>query len=81
MSPHEMQRAGNRVGVDDGMRSIVVRKRASNEDWLAPKPIISSNLARVEPFALDLLPNRLAPWIEDIATNCNARRIIRRSPR
>jgi Protein of unknown function (DUF3987) len=56
------------VGVHDGMRSIMVRKRASNQDWLAPKPIISSNLARVEPFALDLLPNRLAPWIEDIAT-------------
>ena len=34
-----MQRTGNRVGVDDGMRSIVVRKRASNEDWLAhPNP-------------------------------------------
>jgi hypothetical protein len=32
MSPHEMQRTGNRVGVDNGMRSMVVRKRASNED-------------------------------------------------
>jgi hypothetical protein len=58
MSPHEMQRAGNRVGVDDGMRSIVVRKRASNEDWLAPKPI-PNDLARVEAFALELLPDRL----------------------
>jgi len=67
MSPHEMQRAGNRVGVDDGMRSIVVRKRASNEDWLPPKPI-PSDLARVEAFALELLPDRLAPWIDDIAT-------------
>lgn len=54
-----MQRAGNRVGVDDGMRSIVVRKRASNEDWLPPKPI-PSDLARVEAFALELLPDRLA---------------------
>jgi len=62
-----MQRAGNRVGVDDGMRSIVVRKRASNEDWLPPKPI-PSDLARVEAFALELLPDRLAPWIDDIAT-------------
>jgi len=62
-----MQRAGNRVGVDDGMRSIVVRKRVRNEDWLAPKPI-PSDLARVEAFALDLLPDRLAPWIDDIAT-------------
>jgi hypothetical protein len=62
-----MQRAGNRVGVDDGMRSIVVRKRASNEDWLAPKPI-PNDLARVEAFALELLPDRLAPWIDDIAT-------------
>jgi hypothetical protein len=41
------------------MRSIVVRKRA-NEDWLAPKPI-PNNLARVEAFALELLPDRLAP--------------------
>lgn len=63
----EMQRGGNRVGVDDGMRSIVVRKRASNEDWLAPKPI-PNDLARVEAFALELLPDRLAPWIDDIAT-------------
>ena len=62
-----MQRAENRVGVDEGMRSIVVRKRASNEDWLAPKPI-PSDLARVEAFALELLPDRLAPWIDDIAT-------------
>ena len=62
------------------MRSIVVRKRARNEDWLAPKPI-PSDLARVEAFALELLPNRLAPWIDDIATDCNARRIIRRSLR
>ena len=62
-----MQRAGNRVGVDDGMRSIVVRKRASNEDWLAPKPI-PRDLARVEAFALEFLPDRLAPWIDDIAT-------------
>ena len=62
-----MQRTGNRVGVDDGMRSIVVRKRASNEDWLAPKPI-PNDLARVEAFALELLPDRLAPWIDDIAT-------------
>ena len=41
------------------MRSIVVRKRA-NEDWLAPKPI-PNDLARVEAFALELLPDRLAP--------------------
>ena len=54
-----MQRTGNRVGVDDGMRSIVVRKRASNEDWLAPKPI-PNDLARVEAFALELLPDRLS---------------------
>ena len=67
MSPHEMQRGGNRVGVDDGMCSIAVRKRDSNEDWLAPKPI-PSDLARVEAFALELLPDRLAPWIDDIAT-------------
>jgi hypothetical protein len=40
------------------MRSIVVRKRASNEDWLAPKPI-PNDLARVEAFALELLPDRL----------------------
>jgi hypothetical protein len=58
MSPHEMQRTGNRVGVDDGMRSIVVRKRASNEDWLVPKPI-PNDRARVEAFALELLPDRL----------------------
>jgi hypothetical protein len=60
-------RAGNRVGVDDGMRSIVVRKGARSEDWLTPKPI-PSDLARVDVFALDLLPDQLAPWIDDIAT-------------
>jgi putative DNA primase/helicase len=49
------------------MRRIVVRKRARNEDWLAIKPI-PSDLARVEAFALQLLPDRLAPWIDDIAT-------------
>ena len=49
------------------MRSIVAHKRVRNEDWLAPKPI-PSDLACVEAFALDLLPDRLAPWIDDIAT-------------
>ena len=49
------------------MRSTVVRKRASNEDWPAAKPI-PSDLAQVEAFALELLPDRLAPWIDDIAT-------------
>jgi hypothetical protein len=62
------------------MRSIVVRKRA-NEDWLAPKPI-PNDLARVEAFALELLPDRLAPPGSTILQpDCNARRIIRRSPR
>jgi len=63
---HQMQRA-EKVGVDDGMRSIVVRKRAGSEDWLTPKPI-PSDLARVDAFALDLLPDQLAPWIDDIAS-------------
>jgi hypothetical protein len=67
MNRHQMQRAGNRVGVDDGMRSIVVRKRASTEHWPTPKPI-PSDLARVDAFALDFLPDPLAPWIDDIAT-------------
>jgi hypothetical protein len=49
------------------MRSIVVRKRARSEDWLTPKPI-PSDLARVDAFALDLLPDQLAPWIDDIAS-------------
>src|SRR3974377_1831101 len=49
------------------MRSIVGRKRARNEDWPAAKPI-PSDLARVAAFAIDLLPDRLAPWIDDIAT-------------
>jgi hypothetical protein len=49
------------------LRSIVVRKRAKNEDWLTPQPI-PSDLARVDAFALDLLPEQLAPWIDDIAT-------------
>jgi Protein of unknown function (DUF3987) len=49
------------------MRSIVVRKRARSEDWLRPKPI-PSDLARVDAFTLDLLPDQLAPWIDDIAT-------------
>lgn len=49
------------------MRSIVVRKRARSEDWLTPKPI-PSELARVDAFALEFLPERLAPWIDDIAS-------------
>jgi hypothetical protein len=63
---HQMQRA-EKVEVDDGMRSIVVRKRAGSEDWLTPKPI-PSDLARVDAFALDLLPDQLAPWIDDIGS-------------
>jgi Protein of unknown function (DUF3987) len=50
-----------------GMRSIVARKPARSEDWLIPKPI-PSDLARVEAFAFDLLPDQLARWIDDIAT-------------
>ena len=49
------------------MRSIVVRKRARSEDLLTPKPI-PSELARVDAFALEFLPERLAPWIDDIAS-------------
>jgi hypothetical protein len=49
------------------MRSIVASKRASAEHWPTPKPI-PSDLARVDAFALDFLPVRLAPWIDDIAT-------------
>ena len=49
------------------MRSSVVSKRASREQWPTPKPI-PGDLARVDAFALDLLPDRLAPWIDDIAT-------------
>jgi hypothetical protein len=62
-----MQRAGNRVEVDDPMRSIVASKRASAEHWPTPNPI-PSELARVDAFALDFLPARLAPWIDDIAS-------------
>jgi Protein of unknown function (DUF3987) len=62
-----MQRAVNRTEVDHGMRSIVGCKRARSEDWLTPKPI-PSDLARVDAFALDFLPDRLAPWIDDIAS-------------
>jgi Protein of unknown function (DUF3987) len=49
------------------MRSVVASKRASAEYWPTPKPI-ASDLARVDAFALDFLPDRLAPWIDDIAT-------------
>jgi Protein of unknown function (DUF3987) len=55
------------MGVDDGMRSIVATKRANAEYWPTPKPI-PSELARVDAFALDFLPVRLAPWIDDIAS-------------
>lgn len=47
--------------------SIVARKRASAEHWPTPKPI-PCDLARVDAFALDFLPVRLAPWVDDIAT-------------
>jgi Protein of unknown function (DUF3987) len=49
------------------MRSVVASKRASTEHWPTPKPI-PTDLARVDAFALDFLPDRLAPWIDDIAT-------------
>jgi putative DNA primase/helicase len=41
--------------------------RASAGCWPTPKPI-PSELARVDAFALDLLPGLLAPWIDDIAS-------------
>jgi hypothetical protein len=49
------------------MRSVAASKRASDEHWPIPKQI-PSDLARVDAFALDFLPDRLAPWIDDIAS-------------
>jgi Protein of unknown function (DUF3987) len=48
------------------MRNIVASKRAGSEHWPIPKPV-PSDLARVDAFALDFLPDQLAPWIDDIA--------------
>jgi hypothetical protein len=62
-----MQRPEREWELMTGMRSIVAHKPARSEDWLIPKPI-PSDLARVEAFAFDLLPDQLAPWIDDIAT-------------
>jgi uncharacterized protein DUF3987 len=47
--------------------SILARKQVGAELWPTPQPI-PSDLARVDRFALDFLPGRLAPWIDDIAT-------------
>jgi Protein of unknown function (DUF3987) len=49
------------------MRSIAASKRASADYWPTPNPI-PRELARVDAFALEFLPERLAPWIVDIAT-------------
>lgn len=49
------------------MRRIVANNRASNKDWPTPKPI-PNDLPPVDSFALDFMPVRLAPWINDIAT-------------
>ena len=46
---------------------IVANNRASNKDWPTPKPI-PNDLPPVDSFALDFMPVRLAPWINDIAT-------------
>ena len=49
------------------MRSNVASKLASREHWPVPRPI-PHDLARVDALALDFLPARLAPWIDDIAS-------------
>jgi hypothetical protein len=49
------------------MRNIVASKLARSEHWPTPKPV-PSDLARVDAFALDFLPDQLAPWIDDIAS-------------
>ena len=49
------------------MRGSVVSERTSREQWPTPKSI-PGDLPRVDAFALDLLPDQLAPWIDDIAT-------------
>ena len=67
MNRHQMHRTGNRVGVDGSIRGSVVGERTSREQWPTPKSI-PGDLPRVDAFALDLLPDQLAPWIDDIAT-------------
>src|SRR5262245_83387 len=42
------------------------RKRKQTDDWPEPKPL-PSELAPVESFTSDFLPDALAPWVEDIA--------------
>jgi hypothetical protein len=49
------------------MRGALASKQASAEYWPIPKPI-PNDLARVDAFVLDFLPDRLAPWIDDIAS-------------
>ncbi len=56
-----------RGGVNGPTRGSVVSERTSREQWPAPKSI-PGDLPRVDAFVLDLLPDRLAPWIDDIAT-------------
>src|SRR5436190_2194896 len=56
-----------RVGVNGPTRGSVVSERTSREQWPDPKSI-PDDLPRVDAFALDFLPDQLAPWIDDIAT-------------
>ena len=50
------------------MRGNVVSERTSRDQWPDPKSI-PGDLPRVGAFALDLLPDQLAPWIDDIANH------------
>ena len=66
MNRHQMHRV-ERLGVDGRTRGSVVSERTSREQWPEPKSI-PDDLPRVDAFALDFLPDKLAPWIDDIAT-------------
>jgi Protein of unknown function (DUF3987) len=43
-----------------------VDNQSSGTEWPTPKPL-PNGLAPVAPFSLEFLPDRLAPWVSDIA--------------
>jgi Protein of unknown function (DUF3987) len=59
---HEIKRERARKGGGNGRDG----GQQTSERWPLPKPL-PVGLARVEPFSSEILPDALAPWVDDIA--------------
>ena len=54
------------AGLEAVRDTINKAKRASGKEWPQPKDL-PSELAKVEAFDSSFLPERLAPWVNDIS--------------